>query len=196
MIGYLRGIVREEMERGVLVDVGGVGYDLNIPERSRMCAKIGEEAEYYVYTHVREDVLQLFGFDTLMEKKLFLMLISVNGIGPKSGMDILAEDPAYIINALAAGDSAAMTKLPGIGKKTAERLVLDLQEKVLTLADKIIVAKKSLPASSHDQDVIDALSSLGYDAKYAQEVLHRIQQDVDTTVMKPEDVVKLSLRYL
>lgn len=131
MIGKLRGIVEERDTETCLVDVAGVGYELTCSVPTLDDAAIGHKAVFYVYTHVREDQIALFGFSSKMEKELFLSLLSVNGVGPKMAIKILSSTSmGELARAIESGDVKALSQLPKVGKKTAEQLVITLKGKV------------------------------------------------------------------
>ncbi|MGH9602756.1 MAG: Holliday junction branch migration protein RuvA [Terriglobales bacterium] len=162
MIAHLRGRLLAKHPNQAVVEAGGVGYDLTIsvPTFSELPA-LGSEVALFVHTHVREDALALYGFLRPAEKKLFERLIGVSGIGPKLAITILsgmaAED---MVAALRTGDAARLTRIPGIGKKTAERMVLELRDKLEGL-----VAAPQAPLGSAtpvEEDVLSALMNLGY----------------------------------
>ncbi len=143
MIGYLSGKIKEVAPQQVLLVIDGgsatgqVGYLVTVPDTTRSpLFEVGRQAEFYIYTHVREDALELFGFASLSEKELFLSLLSVNGIGPKMAISILAgAEPAHLIQSIIQGNVAELGRLPGIGKKKAERLVLELSESLAKKRD-------------------------------------------------------------
>lgn len=131
MIGYLSGIIKSVTARGVLIDVGGVGYrvDMNAGDVTR--ARIGLPAEIFCYTHVREDALQLFGFFSADARDFFEVLIGVSGVGPKSGLLILSVGTVTEVrSAIEQGDVKFLTSVPGVGKKIAERIILELRGKL------------------------------------------------------------------
>lgn len=136
MLGYLKGKILENLEGKLIVITGApdsdsaVGYAVTVPAGpSYLDFQAGSTHELFLYTHVREDSLDLYGFRTRSEKELFLTLLNVNGIGPKVGMSILSStDPASLLDAILEGDKASLTRIPGIGKKTAERVVLELAD--------------------------------------------------------------------
>lgn len=199
MIGFLKGEVYEVTEKTLILMTNGVGYEVYVGTFLASTLSVGQDVSLHIYTHVREDLFQLFGFVRPEEKKLFLLLITVNGVGPKSAMDILGHDPNFVIQSLAAGDVAAMTSLPGVGKKTAERLVLDLQEKVIPLAGSTFREQSTagqVRASAVDTDIVEALVSLGYDGKHVQRTLERISQEHMLETMTQEDIVRLALKFL
>lgn len=203
MIGYLKGSVLVELEKSILLDVSGVGYEVFMPERIRMTLVRGEAAEFYIYTHVREDTLQLFGFPTFAERRVFVMMLSVNGVGPKSALEIMNLSVGELAQAISSGDALRVQKIPGIGKKTAERIIIDLQDKMLEFAGmssegSVRVTKKSgTDALEHEyQDVVDGLAVLGYDRKYILEILQKLHSEHDLSALSAEEVIKLCLRYL
>jgi len=163
MIGYLRGKLRKSSPAGLILDVGGVGYRVQVPmstyyeiERSG-----ASDVELYIYTNVREDALELYGFWTEREKTLFEKLIAVSGIGPKLARVILSGmAPNDLIAALSAGDTLRLATIPGIGKKTAERMVLELRDKVQDLA--VDLPERPDAAFEDDDDIVTALINLGY----------------------------------
>ena len=178
MIGRLRGkIVRATPER-LLVDVGGVGYELAISlfTYSEVEARgATSEIELHVHTHVREDQLALFGFATEGEKELFSKLITVSGIGPKLAQTILSGLPAPdLLQAIAAGDVARLTRIPGVGKKTAERMVVELRDKLQALAKEAQPAKA---AAASDDDLVAALVNLGYKPAQAEKAVGEARKE-------------------
>ena len=166
MIGSLRGIVLARRPDNVIIDISGVGYQVNVP--LNILANLPEEGKevfLYIYTHVREDTLQLFGFTSENEKKIFTVLLGISGIGPKMALNILSglsyED---FLTALDTEDVAMLCRIPGLGKKTAHRLILELREKlpaVTGIKDRIF------------EDTLSALVNLGYKKNIAQEFLEK-----------------------
>jgi holliday junction DNA helicase RuvA len=164
MIAFLRGTILEKHPNQVVVDVGGVGYDVTIPIStfSALPAR-GAEVRLRIHTHVREDTLSLYGFLTEEEKLLFEKLISVSGIGPRLAITVLSGLPVPdLVAAIRQGLVEQLVRIPGVGKKTAERMVLELREKLELLAPSVGAAAP-LPASlsALDQDVLSALINLG-----------------------------------
>ena len=151
MIAFLRGAVLEKHPNQVIVDVGGVGYDLTIPVSTfTALPETGGEVRLRVHTHVREDQLALFGFWSARERELFERLIAVSGIGPRLAQVVLSGMAADdLIAALAAGDLARLTRIPGVGKKTAERMIVELRDKLQELARE--VAPPATAAASDDE---------------------------------------------
>ena len=192
MIARVRGRV-VSVEPRCVVDVGGVGLELAIPEKDRD-ALSPADGEIVFHTHlvVREDRMQLFGFLHREDRDLFLKLIEVNGVGPKIGQAVLAQYPASrVAHAIRGGDSAFLSKIQGIGKKTAERIVIDLADKV----EEFISAKETVVVSSSVRDeVLLALTSLGMTHNAAEGVLDRMEWDPDDKA-SVEDVVRRALKY-
>jgi holliday junction DNA helicase RuvA len=174
MISFLRGRVLEKHPNRVTVDVQGVGYDVHVPLSTyyRVAEPPGE-VSLRVYTHVREDALQLFGFLTDLERQLFERLISVSGIGPKMGVSLLSGMEARdLLLAVQRGDVARLTGIPGIGKKTAERIVLELKDRVAQLG--VEPEEAAMPVSAGDRlrdDLLSALLNLGYHRPLAEKAV-------------------------
>jgi Holliday junction DNA helicase RuvA len=166
MIAFLRGKLLEKHPNQVIIDTSGVGYDVVIPISTYSALPdIGVEVQLRIHTHVREDALALFGFFTADEKTLFEKLISVSGIGPALAIKVLSGLAApAIIDAIRGGDVAQLVRIPGVGKKTAERMVLELKEKLEGLGGGAVpaVSARAEPVLSDiEQDVLSALVNLG-----------------------------------
>ncbi len=162
MIAFLRGVLLEKHPNQAIIEVMGVGYDVTIPVSTfTHLPEAGAEVRLRIHTHVREDILALFGFFTQDEKTLFEKLIGVSGIGPKLAVTILSGlAAADLLHAIRNGEVERLVRLPGIGKKTAERMVLELRDKLpLPTGDPVGAPSTSL--SSLDQDVLSALLNLG-----------------------------------
>lgn len=168
MIGRLVGVVVETNEGTITVDVGGVGYEVHVPGGTVGRSASGPAAEHprvtlYVHTHVREDAFDLFGFSSELERVVFKLLIAVPNVGPKTALGILsALPPPELASAVANKDLARLTAISGIGKKTAERLVLELKEKLPQMAELRVVAKA--PDRAHDDAarLLGALTNMGF----------------------------------
>ena len=201
MIGYIKGILEEIEEDCVIVDVNGLGIRILTGGAlaSQMMA-LGSEVKIYTYTYVKEDAFQLYGFISKDELSLFKKLITVSGIGPKGAASILsafsAEDLRY---AIYAGDIKTISKAPGIGKKTAERLVLELKDKVELdyQADTLLgqLADESMGSAepNNRRDAIEALTALGYSNMDAAKAVKQANPNADMDV---EDILKAALKYL
>ncbi|MFY9559570.1 MAG: Holliday junction branch migration protein RuvA [Terriglobales bacterium] len=171
MIAHLRGTLLAKHPNQAIVETQGVGYDvvISVPTFSELPAA-GQEVALHIHTHVREDVLSLYGFLRLAEKHLFEKLLTVSGIGPKLAITILSGMAAdEMVGAIRGGDVARLTRIPGIGKKTAERMMLELRDKLPAPAGN---AEVSLAAVSPvEEDVLSALVNLGYQRAAAEKAL-------------------------
>jgi Holliday junction DNA helicase RuvA len=169
VIAFLRGIVVERAPGRVVVEVNGVGYEVLMPVASfsQLPSRPADLVSLRIHTHVREDALQLYGFFAAAEKLLFEKLIGVNGIGPKLGLAILSGLPAAeLAQAIRSGDLARLTAIPGVGKKTAERLVMELRDKLPAGPEPATPA-----AAGPGDDVVSALVNLGYARAAAEKTL-------------------------
>jgi len=182
MIAHLSGTLLAKQATSVILDVGGVGYEVTIPVSIFYDMEdLGANISLRIYTYVREDALQLFGFKTARERELFTLLISVSGIGPKSAIAMLSGMNAdEIISAIRSNNLARLTSIPGLGKKTAERLVIELRDKMTTLShpalDAQLAAQTAGAAPSEDtlrEDTLSALTNLGYQRAAAEKVVNQ-----------------------
>ena len=169
MIAHLRGAILEKHPNRVVVDVGGVGYDVAVPLSTFYgLADVGGPVSLRVHTHVREDAIALFGFATALELDLFERLIGISGIGPKVGLAVLSGiEPGELIGAIERGDLARLTAIPGVGKKTSERIVLELKDR---LPKMVAVAAVSVVPDVPvlRDDLLSALINLGYHRPLAE----------------------------
>ncbi len=181
MIAHLAGIVLRKSPQEVVVDVGGVGYRVVIPVSTfYQVPDDGAAVRLLIHTHVREDALLLFGFATPGEQALFERLIEVAGVGPKLAVNILSGiEATALVAALHGGDIPRLTRIPGVGKKTAERLVLELKDKVAALVTPIEPAA-ARPAGGARSDVISALANLGYSRPEAERGVEQALRDGDS----------------
>ncbi len=179
MIAHIRGQILYKIPNYVVIDCGGVGYELAISVSTYTELRdVGAEAALHVHTHVREDALQLFGFYEVTEKLLFEKLLTISGIGPKLAITVLSGISAErLVGAIRGGDHATLTKIPGIGKKTAERVVLELKDKLdgLTGFTPAVDAPVSLGAVA--DDVLSALVNLGYARPVALKAVEAAAKD-------------------
>lgn len=196
MIAQLRGRILRKDPGEVVLDVAGVGYRVLIPV-STFCrlGEPGAETSLLTYTHVREDTLALFGFLTAQEQELFELLIEVAGVGPRLALNILSGIEApELLQALASSDVARLTRTPGVGKKTAERLVVELRER----ANKLALAPGAEPPpegpSALKQDLLSALGNLGYGRGEADKAVERALRDGGSD--RFEDLLRRALRVL
>ncbi|MDR1726901.1 MAG: Holliday junction branch migration protein RuvA [Acidobacteriota bacterium] len=199
MIGQLRGKLINKKPNLLLVDVQGVGYEATIPLTTFYeLPEEGGEVVLKIHTHVREDAIVLFGFHSQREKDFFLKLVTVSGVGPKLAVAILSGAPVEeLAQALAAGDTHRLTSIPGVGKKTAERLALELkgQMSAFLLPEQAEAAKASGAALSVEDDILSALVNLGYPRPSAEKAISLALRDegVERTF---EGILKTALRRL
>jgi Holliday junction DNA helicase RuvA len=181
VIAHLRGQLIYKQPNYVVVDCNGVGYELSISVATYTeLGDLGAETKLHVHTHVREDALQLFGFAELAEKRLFERLITISGIGPKLAITVLSGVSAErLVGAIRSGDHATLTKIPGIGKKTAERVVLELKDKLDDMAGFVLPTDTTAPRSlgATADDVLSALVNLGYPRPVAQKAVEAAAKD-------------------
>jgi Holliday junction DNA helicase RuvA len=183
VIAQLRGRLVEKNPSRIIVDVGGVGYDVQVPLSTFYnLGDVGAEIALRVHTHVRDDALALFGFATPLELQLFERLIGVNGVGPKLALAVLSGiEPPALVRAVRSQDLARLTKIPGIGKKTAERIGLELRDK---LPASLAPAEAAAPASAADvlrDDLISALLNLGYQRQPAEKAVEEALKEGEET---------------
>jgi len=198
MIAFLSGKLLEKHANTVILDVGGVGYEVTIPLSTFYeLGEAGTQVELRIYTHVREDAIQLFGFKTTRERDLYLKLLSVQGIGAKSGISMLSGMNAdEIVAAIRSNDLGRLTAIPGVGRKTAERLVVELRDKVgeLAAAAGAAASETSLPTDAVFADAISALINLGYQKAAAERALKQATQE--GTEMSVQKLLRRSLQVL
>jgi Holliday junction DNA helicase RuvA len=181
MIAHLSGTLLSKQATSVIIDVGGVGYEVTIPLSTFYeLTDLNSIVQLRIYTHVREDALQLFGFKTARERELFMRLISVSGIGPKLGITLLSGMSAdEMIASIRSNNLARLTLIPGVGRKTAERLVVELRDKIASLstaeAEEELGGEPGLPAAPNEEairsDSLSALLNLGYQKSAAEKAI-------------------------
>ncbi|HNR96805.1 MAG: Holliday junction ATP-dependent DNA helicase RuvA [Chloroflexi bacterium ADurb.Bin180] len=188
MITSLRGQVVSRGENHVVVDVGGVGFKVWVPPQTAAGFETGQSAHLFTHLHVRENELALYGFRSSDELHLFELLLGVTGIGPKMGLKVVSLLSAQALSdAISRGDVAALTRIPGIGKRTAERVVVELKGKL-----GLSLESSAYPAlTTGDTEVIAALTSLGYSVNEAQAAL----QSLPPGDLPVEERIRLSLQY-
>ncbi len=170
MISSLSGTLALLDERSWTVVVGGVGYEVYTPTPTHLAHKEGDSVDVFIYTHVKEDQLTLFGFETREEKTLFVKLITVSGVGPKSALGILsAHSPSSLVRAVEQGDTATLSRSPGVGRRTAEKIILELKGKLSFL--------NLSPETDQLSEVRLALEALGYGHKDIDKALQGMEQD-------------------
>jgi len=179
MIAHVKGIVAEKFAGSVIVDVAGIGYEVAVPAGDYDEITLNDEIKLYTYHHVREQAEDLFGFSTLAAKKLFELLITVQGIGPKAALAILSLGTAeQVRNAVANSDAAFITKASGVGKKSAERVIVDLADKVgLPVYYEKATAQTEL---NTNDEALEALMALGYTLADASKALEGVDLDLPT----------------
>jgi holliday junction DNA helicase RuvA len=199
MIAFLKGILLSKTPNRVVVENNGIGYEVFVPLSTFYgLPDLQEKVNLHVHTHVREDALTLFGFQTLLEKQIFALLIAVTGIGPKLATNILSGiGPDELLQAMTRGDAARMQSIPGVGKKTADRIALELKEKALKLSGE--VAPLSAFAVPHDEkelyeDALSALVNLGYSAKAAKDCVEKARTRLEEPTL--EVWIREALRLL
>jgi len=195
MIAFLRGRVADKQPNRVIVDVQGVGYDVHVPLSTYYeVGDEGAEVALRVYTHVREDALQLYGFLTDLERQVFERLISISGIGPKLAIAVLSGmEPRDLVASVQRGDVARLTGIPGVGKKTAERIVLELKDRLTQLAIPAAVGIADV-ASGPDRlrgDLLSALQNLGYHRPQAEKAIEAVLQATSEPTF--EDALRAAL---
>ena len=191
MLAFLRGKVKNKAQNFIILDVRDVGYKVQVSKTTYMELEIGQEVEFYIHHHVREDTLSLFGFYSLAQLEMFELLLSISGVGPKSALGVLSAGSLEDIkDSLARGDSSLLTKVSGIGKKTAERMVLELRDKVGSLAT------GGSPSSNQGMtgggEEIDALMALGYSLLQAREALRA----VDPSIKNSGERIRAALKQM
>ena len=205
MYAYLKGTLEEITEDNIVVEVGNIGYNVKVSTTTAdLLPPLGNEVKIYTYTLVREDTFSLYGFLTRDDLEIFKKLITVNGIGPKGGLAILSVMSADALRfAIMAGDAKSIAKAPGIGNKTAERVILDLRDKV-SLEDTLRGLGEPVGAASTvsgganldnamKKEAIEALVALGYSASDATAAVKKVEVTEETTV---ESILKMALKYM
>lgn len=199
MYAFIEGEVCEKANGSLILLAAGVGFYLNCSNNTLQAAPaLGEKMRCYTFLSVREDAMELFGFATREEKELFLQLTSVSGIGPKTALGLLGSMPLKDLNlAILLGDVNALSRAPGIGKKTAQRIALELKDKISQAAvsaqsDSGTPAVASFSVSDSASEAIEALIALGYSSTEARNAVSRIRDQADT----PEDLIRLALRAM
>ncbi len=198
MFNYINGVVAEILPNLAVIDCGGVGYELNTTAYTISQLTSGEKAKLYTYLHVREDCFDLFGFASKSEKHCFEMLIGVSGVGPKAALSILSAcSPESLMMNIVSGNEKALTAAPGIGKKIAQRIILELKDKLAKETDSISF-RDVVPASavnvgdSKYNDAAAALAVLGYSAAEINSAL----KNVPIEELSTEEIIKAALKQM
>lgn len=188
MIARLEGLIIHQTEKFIIIDVQGVGYKLFVTTDTLATSILGEHASFWVYTSVRENAIDLYGFKNTNEMAFFELLLDVSGIGPKSALSILAVAPIDTLKrAIAMGDTSYLNKVSGIGKKTAEKIVVELRDKLQSYKE-----DGDTPQILKDEsDIIEALKSLGYSQNEARDSLKEVPADVIGTNARIKEALKI-----
>ena len=198
MIAALEGRLAEKHPSRIVVDVQGVGYEVHVPLSTFYeLGEPGSDVSLRIHTHVREETLALFGFSSTLELQLFERLISVNGIGPRLALTALSGiEPPELVRSVRQGDVARLTGIPGVGKKTAERMVIELRDNLPNIASADTVPASLIKGEANDLrgDVISALLNLGYHRQLAEKAINAALKGSDDLVF--EDVLRQALREL
>ena len=194
MIAHLRGRVFEKHPNRLIVDVSGVGYDVLVPLSTfYTCGEAGSEIALRIHTHVREDQLSLYGFATALEQTMFEKLIAVSGIGPKLALSVLSGiEPRDLVGAIQRNDFARLTAIPGVGKKTAERICVELRDRLPKAIE--AAGTPASPGDSLRDDLISALVNLGYHRQNLDKVLDKVLDSSNDA--RFEDVLRAALKDL
>lgn len=198
MIAHIRGLLFKKTPESVIIQVGGIGYEVLVPLSTFYSLPDEDrEVDLYIYTHVREDALVLFGFSTPLEKDLLLMLISVSGIGPKLAVNILSGmGPEELLDAVVSGDSARLQSIPGVGRKTSERIVLELKDRAARFVRPREGTRTATVRRDQEgvEDAVSALVNLGYPAKSARKAVEKAHSTVKDGDL--EGLIREALRIL
>ena len=190
MIAQIRGVVVEKFGNSLIVDVAGVGYEMMVPAPDFEKCSLDEERKFYTYHSVRENAEELYGFSSLAAKKIFELLISVQGIGPKAGIAILSlADAEEVRNAIANADVAFISKASGVGRKSAERVIVNLRDKVGAPSKYGATEVKTVTAAHESDEALDALIALGFPLKEATAALEGVDASLPV-----EQRIKLALK--
>lgn len=197
MIGRLEGKVLERDGRVIILDVGGVGYEVNCSQRVLERVETGETLRVVIYTDVREDQIALYGFSDRLEKQVFLLLTQVKGVGSKSASEILSWiNPSELLRSIGSGDANRIQQIKGIGKKSAERIIVELKDKVVGLADERrgVHMQVEVAASEPQDEAVEALLALGFSEREARgAVSEAIRSGVQS---EAGEIVKSALQFV
>lgn len=190
MIAHVFGKAVEKFGSSIIVDVGGIGYEVQVATGDYEKISINQDVKLYTHHHIREQSQELFGFSSLMAKKLFELLITVQGIGPKAALAILSLGESEVVrNAIALQDDSFISKASGVGKKIANRVVIDLSDKVGVSSKGAILHAEDIGTSANQDEALEALIALGYTLSDATNALIKVPSDLDVS-----ERVKLALK--
>ena len=196
MFAYIKGILDTKQDTFVIIDVQGIGYKIFMPAKSiENIGEVGETIKVYTYYYVREDNISLYGFSSNEELRMFELLLSVSGVGAKSAVAMLSEiSPSKFAISVISDDVASLTKIPGVGKKTAARIILELKDKLKTeqALDKEEKTIIQIKENSNIEEAIAALQVLGYTKKEIEKAFEK----VDIQNLELEELIKMGLKYL
>jgi Holliday junction DNA helicase RuvA len=188
MIARLEGTISYNTDKYVIIDVSGVGYKVFISTDAMMSINIGDKHAFWIYTAVRENSIDLYGFPQIEELSFFELLLDVSGIGPKGALGILSMASVdTLTRAIATGDTGYLTKVSGIGKKTAEKIVIELRDKMKSRMG----ADTSNSTLREESDIIEALKSLGYSQNEARDALKNVPEEIESTNAKIKEALKI-----
>jgi Holliday junction DNA helicase RuvA len=200
MIARINGILIQKTPASLIVETAGVGYEIFVPLTTFYeLPEVGQNVILQIYTQVREDAITLFGFFSQKEKDIFQLLITVNGIGPKLAMNILSgTNPPELIRAIARGDLNRLIRIPGVGRKMAERIIFDLRDKKIIDLSEFEAGGKPLPVDLQEMkdDALSALLNLGYKNQVVQDILERVFLEAKEEEMSLDVVLKKTLKIL
>ncbi|MCU0660148.1 MAG: Holliday junction branch migration protein RuvA [Candidatus Pacebacteria bacterium] len=186
MISYLDGTIRLRTDKYLIIDVGGIGYKVYTIPETLTRSKNNDRGTFFTYLAVRENAMELYGFDSLEELSFFEMLLDVSGIGPKGALGIVAVGSvASLKKAIASGDTSYLTKVSGIGKKTAEKIIIELRDKLTEHKDASGVITRT------ETDALEALRSLGYSQQEARDALKEVSSEITDTSARVKEALKI-----
>jgi len=187
MISYLKGIYHTNLKDRIVLLVRGVGYGVAVGDRVKSQTKLGEELAVYVYTHVRDDVLDLYGFTKQEELELFQLLLQVSGVGPKSALLILDRGVEVVKQAIIKADTGFFTTIPRIGKKNAQKIIIELKSKLGSLEELDLSQ-----VSGETQEVVEALQAVGFSRQEATEAVRHLPEGLGS----PEEKIRYALKHM
>ncbi len=188
MIARLEGTISYNTDKYVIIDVSGVGYKVFLSTDAMMSINIGDKHAFWIYTAVRENSIDLYGFPQIEELSFFELLLDVSGIGPKGALGILSMASVdTLTRAIATGDTGYLTKVSGIGKKTAEKIVIELRDKMKSRMG----TDTSNSTLREESDIIEALKSLGYSQNEARDALKNVPEEIESTNAKIKEALKI-----
>lgn len=202
MIGRLCGVLLEKQAPHIMVDVNGVGYEVQAPMTTFfVLPELGESVMLHIHFSVSENAQQLFGFSSKQDREMFRLLIKVNGVGPKMALGIMSIDASQLVHFVMNDDIAALTKVPGVGKKTAERLVIEMRDKLTSWSsgveapkqEHLTIAGSANSTRTYIEEAESALIALGYKPTEAAKAVSRVMSDDITSA---EELIRLSLRSM